>query len=73
MMQPDSIQRPKVKRIDFIGLAAMRLEDIARPAKIQVQFMKNEIGAFKLIEKYIIGKFETLSGKHISDSVEYDN
>lgn len=51
----------------------MRLEDIARPAKIQVQFMKNEIGAFKLIEKYIIGKFETLSGKHISDSVEYDN
>ena len=41
LVYPDEIVRPLIASIDYIGLAAMGLEDICTPVKVQVQFHHN--------------------------------
>ena len=62
MLQPDENLRPSLTAVNFIGLAAMRLEDIARPAKIMAQFNKEHQKVFKLLKEYIVNKYDTLVG-----------
>ena len=50
MMQPDKNLRPKLSSVDFIGISAISLSDIARPVQVQARFLTNHSAASKLIE-----------------------
>ena len=62
MMQPDKNLRPKSTFTDFIGVSALSLCDIARPAQVQARF-DNHSAAFKLIELYLVNRYSTLTGR----------
>lgn len=68
LVYPDEIVRPSIAFIEYIGLAAMGLEDICTPVKVQVQFHHNFKGVFtRILKDYISKKYPNLSCKR------YDN
>ena len=59
IIEPNEHLRFQIVSIDFIGLAAIGLEDYCHPIQIQVKFAKNHNGAFwEIFRKYIMNKFK---------------